>query len=71
MTFTDLHDLSLEFLTKQLIAHQRRDVHAIEARVPRLARDIEGQVLVEEIVGNARGHLEMLESLDGQPVAQR
>lgn len=71
MTFTDLHDLALEFLIKRLIAHQRRDVQAIEACVPRLAGDVEGQVLVEEILGNARGHLEMLEALDGQPAAAR
>ncbi|MEX2138637.1 MAG: hypothetical protein WD894_05210 [Pirellulales bacterium] len=66
MDFTSLHDVSLDFLLKQLIEHQRREVEAIENRLGRLARDAEGGALVGEILTNSRRHLQSLEGLSRQ-----
>jgi hypothetical protein len=68
MTFTDLHDLSLDFLLKRLVEHQRRNVQAIEQCVLQLRDDAQGLALAEEILSNARGHLETLESLTARNV---
>ena len=61
MEFTAIHDLSLDFLLQKVIERQRRDLAAIE----RCAADLAGapslHALAEEILGNARGHLEILE----------
>jgi len=61
MEFTAVHDLSLDFLLQKVIERQRRDLAAIE----RCAADLAGipslRSLAEEILGNARGHLEILE----------
>jgi hypothetical protein len=69
MDFTSLHDLSLGFLIKELIEHQRRDAHAIESRLGRLAGDPEGNALTTKILASARRHLESLESLPRQPAS--
>jgi hypothetical protein len=66
MDFTSLHDVSLDFLSKQLIEHQRREVQAIETCLGRLADDAEGRALVEEILANSRRHLQSLEGLTRQ-----
>ena len=63
MTFTDLHDLSLGFLLNRLVEHQRNDVQAIQRFVGQLHGDVEGLDLAEDILTDARGHLQKLESL--------
>lgn len=57
MVFTDLHDLSVDFLLKELVEAQRRDVAAIEDCVA----DLAGDPLAQEALGAAKGHLESLE----------
>lgn len=61
--FTAKHDLSLEFLRQEVIARQERDIAAIE----RCAAELEGiaslHSLAEEILGNARGHLDILKEM--------
>jgi len=67
MTFTDTHDLSLDYLVSEMIDYQRQDVAAIEKCVSELKTDAAGRNLAEEVLGNARGHLHSLEELPKQP----
>jgi hypothetical protein len=57
MTFTDLHDLSVDYVLKELIEAQRRDVAAIEECVAATG----GDPLAQEALGAAKGHLETLQ----------
>lgn len=68
MEFTDLNLLSLDYLLQELIRHQRLDVETIEECVADLRGDRPARELAEEVLGNARGHLENLESVVKAPV---
>ncbi|HTQ38676.1 MAG TPA: hypothetical protein VMJ32_06595 [Pirellulales bacterium] len=61
MVFTDTHDLSLDYMISELIDYQKQDVTAIEKCVADLKTDLAARILAEEVLGNARGHLESLE----------
>ncbi len=63
MEFTDKHDLSLEWLLRELLAYQRRDTAAIEQVARTLTDDPEAAELAQEALGTAQAHLEALESL--------
>jgi bacterioferritin (cytochrome b1) len=63
MEFTDLNLLSLDYLLQELIRHQRLDIETIEDCVADLRGDRPARELAEEVLGNARGHLENLESV--------
>lgn len=63
MEFTDLHDLSLGYLLKPLVDHQRRDLAAIEACVAESGND----PLAQEALGAAKAHLETLQEAAGAP----
>jgi hypothetical protein len=67
MEFTDTHFLSLDFLLKELVRYQRRDVAAIERIASQLADDRAARELAEETLGTQRAHLEALEGLISQP----
>lgn len=67
--FADVHDLSLDYLIGEIIEAQRNDVARIEQCVKLLANDRAAKALAEEVLGNARGHLESLEELTEQPAA--
>lgn len=69
MEYTDTHFLSLDFLLKELVRYQRRDVSAIERIVTALAGRHEARELAEETLGSERAHLEAIEALVGQPAA--
>lgn len=60
MSFTGKHDLSLDFLLKDLVDHQRQDVQAIEECTQHLEHDPLARATVEEVLGEAKGHLETL-----------
>lgn len=70
LDFTSMHDLSVEYLFRELVRRQGRDVAAIERCVDDLETWPEARSLAEEVLGNARGHLDNLEELaaGGQPV---
>lgn len=70
MTYTDLHDLALDYLLKEITRYHRRDIQAIERCVQKLAGAGEAETLAQEVLGNAKGHLEVLESL-GPAVAAK
>jgi hypothetical protein len=57
MVYTDLHDLSVDYLLTELVESQRNDVAAIEDCVVGLG----GDPLAQEALGAAKGHLESLE----------
>lgn len=67
MVFTDTHDLSLDYLVSELIAYQKQDVAALEKCAADLKNDPSAHALAEEVLGNARGHLESLLELRKQP----
>ncbi len=71
MQFTDINDLSLDFMLGEILNCQRQDVAAIEACARDLAADNSAKALADEILGNARGHLQSLKDLAGakKPVA--
>lgn len=67
MEFTDLNMLSMDFLQTELIRCQKLDIAAIEQCVGDLHHDVHAKALAEEVLGNARGHLETLEELGRRP----
>jgi uncharacterized protein (DUF305 family) len=65
MVYTDSHDLSLEYLIREMTKLHQIDLRLIENAERELsaARDPGALALVQEILGNARGHLENLKQL--------
>jgi uncharacterized coiled-coil protein SlyX len=63
MEFTDLHDLSVEFLIGRLVEQQREFLAAIKRYADDMSGDAEFAALAEEAIGLAQGHLESLEEL--------
>jgi hypothetical protein len=66
MAFTGLHDLSLDYLLKQLIDRQQRTIAACERIAAQLDMAPFAQAVAREAVGEAKGHLENLQELAGQ-----
>jgi len=58
--FNDMHDLSVDYLLGRWIDLQRRDIGTIESCVEQLSPDSLPRLLAEEVLGNARGHLERM-----------
>lgn len=67
MAYTDLNDVSLDYLLGELAHRQRRDIAAIEHCVQELNGDPRAHSLAEEALGAAKAHLEQLEELTGEP----
>ena len=61
--FAAKNDLSIEFLLREIIACHDRDVVAIAQCVGQLEGDSTLHALAEEILGNAKGHLDILQEL--------
>ncbi len=66
MSFTGLHDLSVEYLLKQLIDRQKRFIAVIDKLAGMLTLAPYAQAAAREAVGEAKGHLENLEELAAQ-----
>ena len=58
--FMAKNDLSLDFLLQEIVACQDRDVISIGQCVGRLEGESTLHALAEEILGNAKGHLDIL-----------
>ena len=58
--FTAKNDLSLEFLLVELIEYQEQDVAVIEHCAAQLTGVPALHALADEILGNARGHLDVI-----------
>ena len=69
MAFTDTHDLSIEYLVRELVAYQLQDIASLERCVYIAGADVAAKSLIEEVLGSARAHLEMLEELAASPVS--
>ncbi len=63
LEYTSLHDLALNYLLPKAIEHQRGLVASLRDAVGQLDDEPEIQALVEEALGEAKGHLESLEEL--------
>lgn len=65
MVYTDCHDLSLDYLIREMTKLHQDDLRVVEKAERELAaaRDPAALALVQEILGNARGHLENLKQL--------
>lgn len=66
MSFTSLHDLSLEYLLKILIERQEKTIAACQRLADQLGMAPYAQAAVREIIGEAKGHLENLRELGGE-----
>jgi hypothetical protein len=69
MAFTGLHDLSVEYLVKQLIDRQKKHIAACEKLADLLNLAPYAQAAAREAVGAAKGHLDNLQELAGEPAA--
>ncbi len=69
MEFTDLHDLSLDFLLRELIVYQRQLIEEIKSLLPALSTDPPVHSLAQEALGAARGHLQNLEEIQRKKAA--
>jgi hypothetical protein len=63
MTFTGYHDLSVDFLRKQVTDRQRKEIAQIEKCVELLKLSPFAQALAQEALGEAKAHLQTLEEL--------
>ncbi len=64
--FAAKNDLSLAFLRQEVIDRQEKDVEAIERCVVELDGDAPLHALAEEILGNAKGHWDILKEMASQ-----
>jgi hypothetical protein len=69
MSFTSLHDLSLDYLLKVLIERQEKFVAVCEKLVDMLNMAPFAQAAAREAVGEAKGHLENLRELQAELAA--
>jgi hypothetical protein len=60
ISFTGLHDLSIEYLVSLMIEGQREIISISEQAVSELAADAMAQAVAQEAVGTAKAHLDSL-----------
>jgi hypothetical protein len=65
--FTAWNDLSLAYLRQTLVADQQQRIAAMERCADQLRLTPLAAAIVQEALGEARGHLETLRELVGQP----
>jgi len=58
--YTGYHDLSFDFLLKEIIKEQKEDITTIESVVSKLSLVPLAKALAQETLGAAKGHLESL-----------
>jgi hypothetical protein len=69
MSFTGLHDLSVDYLVKLLIDRQKKHIAACERLADMLTMAPYAQAAAREAVGEAKGHLDNLQELAAAPKA--
>jgi hypothetical protein len=69
MSFTGLHDLSVNYLIRQVIDRQRRHIAACQRLADQLNMAPYAQAAAREAVGEAKGHLDNLLDLTAEPAA--
>jgi hypothetical protein len=63
LQFATLNDLGMEFFLRQIVVHLQRDQQVVCECVAELAQAADVRALAEEVHGNLRGHIELLEAL--------
>ncbi|MFZ5829800.1 MAG: hypothetical protein ACOY3P_06920 [Planctomycetota bacterium] len=63
LAFSSINDLAADYLVRHVTDLHRRDVEALRQCVSDLAEWPELHTLAEEVLGNAIGHLEILEKV--------
>jgi bacterioferritin (cytochrome b1) len=63
--FAAKNDLSLTFLRQEVLDRQEQDIATIEACAAELEGDAALHALAEEILGNAKGHRDILKEMIG------
>jgi len=63
LEYTGLNDVSIEYLAEELIGSLEVDIEILEAYSAHLAEFSELHALAEEILGNTKGHAEILEKV--------
>jgi hypothetical protein len=63
ISFTALHDLSIEYLVSLMIEGQREIISISEQAVSELAADAMAQAVAQEAVGAAKAHLDSLQEI--------
>jgi len=63
LKYATLNDLGMEFFLREIIVHLKRDQKVISQCAAELTRDPAAQALAEEVFGNLRGHIELLEGV--------
>ncbi|MEQ8210722.1 MAG: hypothetical protein RH917_12905 [Lacipirellulaceae bacterium] len=69
MEFTDLHDLSIDFLLKYAANYQEQDIAKIDEIVQQLRTAPAAKAIAEEALGMAKGHLDSLRDLTLAPAS--
>ena len=63
MTFTGMHDLSVDYLLQEAIQRQKQDIETLRQCIAQLQHAPAARALAEEALGAAEGHLQNLEEL--------
>lgn len=63
MSFTSLHDLSVDFLLKKLVQHQREAIQFLQQASARLELAPMAKALVDEALGAAKANYDSLKEL--------
>lgn len=69
MSFTGLHDLSIDYLLSMVVTEQKKIIAEIESCADELRLSPTLQAVAQEALGLAKGQLESLEELASEPVA--
>jgi hypothetical protein len=69
MEFTDLHDLSIDYLMQAAVRYDQFDIEAIQAIVDSLPTEPAAKAVAEEALGMAKGRLDTLRELVAPPKA--
>jgi hypothetical protein len=66
MEFATLNDVAFDYLLCRIIERLQREIEEIETCLAELSGDPRAHELVEEVLGNAQGHLDVLKPLAGE-----
>jgi len=71
MDYTDLNDLSLDFILQELTHYERRLLNTLQEIASWMDRDESSYLLVNMAIGMAMGHLENLAEANGDSPAMK
>lgn len=69
LNFTAFNDLSIDYLVKRMIQRQEQEIVVIQSAIDAVSRAPMARALLEEALGAARGHLDMLRDLTAPAIA--